>query len=127
MIGLLAVIMSLPIGNQANASAYKAAELGTLGGANSYANAINDNSTVVGSSQATDGRAYATLWQEKAVTKLELTSELYAQYEYSWASDINNVDQIVGGYDYSDYFNHDVLWSVRIKQLTWGARLALLQ
>ena len=71
MIGLLAAISLFPLKNQANASVYHVVELGTLGGANSYANAINDNGTVVGSSQATNGQTYATLWQGGGVTKLE--------------------------------------------------------
>ena len=117
MIGLLAVIISLPIGNQANANAYNAAELGTLGGANSYANAINDNGTVVGSSQATNGQTYATLWQGAEVTKLE-TADPNGR---SWANDINNVGQILGGYQ--PYIRVGVLWSGPDKGVDVGRNL----
>ncbi len=69
-----------------------AIDLGTLGGSNSYANAINDSSQVVGYSNTTGNAAtHATLWNGTTMIDLGTLGGTSSQ-----ASDINNSGQVVG-------------------------------
>ncbi len=66
-------------------------ELGTLGGAQSYAAAINEQGQVVGSSSTTDGQSRAFLWENGRMTALPTPKG-----GSSIALSINNRGQIAG-------------------------------
>jgi probable HAF family extracellular repeat protein len=71
------------------APAYRIIDLGTLGGENSFATAINDRGVVVGRSQTADGTYHGFRWRRGVLTDLGPFSP----------SDINNRGQIVGTRD----------------------------
>ncbi len=78
--------------------------LGTLGGAWSEANDINEESQIVGASHTTDGVWHAVLWQNGTITDL---GSLYGQ---SVAQAINDRGQIVGWSETSSGEIHATLW-----------------
>ncbi len=78
-------------------------ELGTLGESytDTYADAINDLGQAVGNSWYL-GASDAFIWQaDKGMSKLETPES------FSWAQDINNVGQVVGGSNF-----RAVLWTI---------------
>jgi probable HAF family extracellular repeat protein len=68
----------------------KITELGTLGGDSSFATAINDLGTIVGSSMTADGSLHAFLWRDGRMTDLGVPGV------ETFAEDINNRGQVVG-------------------------------
>jgi probable HAF family extracellular repeat protein len=66
--------------------------LKSLGGAYSYAGAINAAGDIVGSAQTTGGKRHAVLWRANQPHDLGLL----AQGDYSRARDINDKNEIVG-------------------------------
>ena len=81
-------------------------ELGTLGGADSVATAINDAGQVVGGSSTADGSFHATLWQGTTAIDLGL-----ANNAYSTAYGINKTGTVVGEYRADDGGYHGAIWS----------------
>lgn len=83
-------------------------DLGTLGGTNSYAVAINDFGLIVGTSDTNnDTTAHATLWNGSTIKDLgKLTGS-----KSSNANGINNVGQIVGeSFSYDSNTNFATMW-----------------
>ena len=80
-------------------------ELGTLGGRNSYAFAINDGGAIVGYSHTTDGFSRATLWQNGLIQDLGTLGG-----SYSYARALNERGAIVGQARRSDGDYHAALW-----------------
>ena len=70
--------------------------LGTLGGDNSSAVAINDKGKIVGFAENSDGKYYATLFDETGEGK---NIQLESMGVSSCATGINNNNQIVGYYE----------------------------
>jgi probable HAF family extracellular repeat protein len=69
---------------------YRMVDLGTLGGASSYAVASNDRGAVTGRSQVSDDVWHGFLWQHGTMVDLGGTF---------WPTDINNSGQILGSRD----------------------------
>ena len=69
---------------------YRMVDVGTLGGASSYAVASNDLGAVIGRSQVSGDVWHAFVWQHGTMTDLGGTF---------WPTDINNSDQVVGTRD----------------------------
>jgi probable HAF family extracellular repeat protein len=84
-------------------------DLGTLGGATSAANRVNDAGQVVGSADTPDGNYHAALWQNGTVVDLgTLGGGLH-----SVATGINNLGQVVGWADVlrdTKYYPHAFRW-----------------
>jgi probable HAF family extracellular repeat protein len=72
--------------------AYTVIDLGTLGGATSWANAINESGQVVGDSYTAAGDQHGFLWQNGTMTDLGTLGGAR-----SYAGDINDAGQVVGG------------------------------
>jgi len=92
---------------QANAQTYTFTDLGTLGGTNSYANAINNAGQVVGWSYLTGDNEYrATLWNGTTATDLGTLGG-----GGSMANAINSSGQVAGySYTTSNAAYHATLW-----------------
>jgi len=80
-------------------------DLGTLGGGNSTAYAINESGQVVGWANVVGGSIHGFLWQSGAMTDLGTLGG-----NYSRAADINQVGQIVGRSKTSAGPRHAFLW-----------------
>jgi probable HAF family extracellular repeat protein len=80
-------------------------DLGTLGGLNSYAQAINDSDHVVGWSQTTDGKVHAFLWKDGVMSDLGTLGG-----DSSYAMAINEHNQVVGNSDTRNGTTHAFLW-----------------
>jgi len=93
--GLAAATLALTVAPAAAMAAphtprYRMVDLGTLGGASSYAVAGNDRGAVIGRSEVSADVWHAFVWQDGTMTDLGGTF---------WPSDINNRGQIVGSRD----------------------------
>jgi probable HAF family extracellular repeat protein len=91
--GLVAAVLALASAPAAAApptGRYRMLDLGTLGGASSYAVASNDRGAVIGRSQVGEDVWHAFVWQQGRMTDLGGTF---------WPNDINNRGQIVGTRD----------------------------
>lgn len=84
-------------------------DLGTLGGATSYAHAVNDRGQVVGTSETADGVMHAFLWEDGHMTDL---GALTNPADASAALDINNRGQIVGSVRSPDGPSQAVMWII---------------
>lgn len=98
-IAALAVCLSIPAGAQQHAFLWSSStglqDLGTLGGPNSDATAINDHGQVVGSSDLGDGKTFhAFRWASQ--DGMQDLGALNGHYFKSEATAINNVGQVVG-------------------------------
>jgi probable HAF family extracellular repeat protein len=100
--------LALAIGtSKANAQSYTFTALGTLGGSNSYANAINNVGVVVGYSHIAGNADYhATAWNGSAATDLGTLSG-----PFSSATAINNAGQIAGEANTSSGYIHAASWN----------------
>jgi probable HAF family extracellular repeat protein len=83
-------------------------DLGTLGGATSYAYGINDRGQVVGMSERTNGELSAFLWQNGTMTDIGALTDS----NYSLASAVNDRGQILG-FRFKDFQFRTVLWETR--------------
>ena len=93
--GLVAATLALAVAPAAAMAAphtprYRMVDLGTLGGASSYALASNDRGAVIGRSEVGEDDWHAFVWQDGTMTDLGGTF---------WPNDINNRGQIVGSRD----------------------------
>jgi probable HAF family extracellular repeat protein len=88
------------------ASFYSITDLGTLGGEESYANAINNSGQVVGWSYTSSGAQRGFLWENNAMTNLGTLPGGNA----SEARSINNNGDIVGWSTTASDQQHAVLW-----------------
>ena len=93
--GLVAATLALAVAPAAAMAAphtprYRMVDLGTLGGASSYALAGNDRGAVIGRSEVSADVWHAFVWQDGTMTDLGGTF---------WPNDINNRGQIVGSRD----------------------------
>jgi probable HAF family extracellular repeat protein len=73
---------------------YRTVELGSLGGGQSEATAVNDRGQVVGYSQTAAGPFHPFLWQHGTMTDLGVL--VPGPDEFGTATDINNNGQVVG-------------------------------
>ena len=80
-------------------------DLGTLGGPESQAHAINEQGQIVGWSDTAAGELHAFLWQRDTMTDLGTLGGTMAA-----ASDINDQGQIVGGSTTATRNWHAFLW-----------------
>jgi probable HAF family extracellular repeat protein len=78
-------------------------DLGTLGGSESYASAINNAGQVVGTSLLSDGTFQAFIWENNMMTGLSTLGP------ESGAEDINDAGQVVG-YTYDGEYQYAFLW-----------------
>ncbi len=83
-------------------------DLGTLGGATSYAYGINNRGQVVGMSQRPTGELSAFLWQHGTMTDIGALTDS----TFSLASAINDRGQILG-FRFKDFQFRAVLWEAR--------------
>jgi probable HAF family extracellular repeat protein len=84
-------------------------DLGTLGGANSAAFDLNDNGSIVGTSETASGNSLAFLWR----SDLGMQSLGTLGGASSAALGVNNSGQIVGVSDTRSGERHATLWTVR--------------
>ena len=80
-------------------------DLGTLGGEESTAIAINDRGQVVGASQTSSGDHHAFLWQDGVMTDLGTLGG-----SESYAFDINESGQVVGESETASGNRRATLW-----------------
>ena len=82
------------------------ADLGTLGGDESYALDVNNRGQVVGWAYTAGGLPFAFLWEKGVMTNL---GTLGGSYSYGWG--INDPGQVVGQSPATgDYPAHAVMW-----------------
>jgi probable HAF family extracellular repeat protein len=81
-------------------------DLGTHGGDESYAQAVNEAAQMVGWSQTAEGDEHAVLWQDEAMTDLGTQGGFR-----SAAAAINDAGQIVGQTSTAAGERRAVLWS----------------
>jgi len=80
-------------------SIYSVQDLGSLGGIHTEAHAINDHGQVVGTGHTATSQSQAFLWEDGAITMLEIPGSA------TEAHDINNQGQIVGS-----AWRNSILW-----------------
>ncbi|MEI2722803.1 MAG: LamG-like jellyroll fold domain-containing protein [Verrucomicrobiota bacterium] len=85
---------------------YALVDLGTLGGSDSYAQAINDNGQVVGRSLSANGSEFAYLWETNLMRSLGALNNTYSD-----AYGINTRGQVVGYSMASSGWNHAFRWA----------------
>jgi probable HAF family extracellular repeat protein len=93
--GLVATTLALAVAPAAavaapHAERYRMVDLGTLGGASSYALSSNDRGAVIGRSEVSEGVWHGFVWQDGAMTDLG---------DEFWPTDINNRGQVTGALD----------------------------
>ena len=99
---MLVAVTAVPSAASAHtAGSYRMTDLGTLGGQDSYATAMNDRGDVVGGSQAADGSYHNVLWRHGRIIDL---GQLYPM-------DVNNRGQVTGYMDVGDQYWHSFLWT----------------
>lgn len=76
-------------------------DLGTLGGTDSFAQAINDQGQIVGGSKNASGEAHAFLWSTKSGMQdlSSLVSDSDGAFDLNYIRDINNSGEIIGDRD----------------------------
>lgn len=87
------------------AAHYRTIDLGTLGGAQSTARAMNERGQIVGSSDTADGATHPFLWQNGVMTDLGILGGYTGG-----ASAINEHGQVVGTCDTGSGYQHAFLW-----------------
>jgi probable HAF family extracellular repeat protein len=106
--------------NGAQAQTYRITDLGTLGGTESYAYAINGKGQVVGRAQDASGLMRAVLFGAAPSANVDLGTLPNSSGE-SWAAAINNAGQIVG----SDYDANGFQRAVSFDNTGSGKNIAL--
>jgi probable HAF family extracellular repeat protein len=85
-------------------------DLGTLGGANSHALAVNERREVVGLSDTASGEQHAFVWRDGVMTDLGALAGPGA----SAAVDINDRGQVVGFLESDNILQpRSILWTLR--------------
>ena len=101
--------LTMPVGTAAVAEPptvrYAVTDLGTLGGAQTEANAINDHGEVAGEADTVKGELHAFLWRNGHIQDLGTLGG-----GRSVAQDINDRGQIVGEAELADGRTHAFLW-----------------
>src|SRR5262249_14148459 len=82
-------------------------DLGTLGGEQSSAIAINNRGQVIGTSETADGQTHAFFWQHGRMTDLGTVGPWNVCFPY----DINERAQVVGSCSANEETAHAVLWT----------------
>jgi len=104
---LALVLMASASQSYAGIPSYRFTDLGTLGGTESAANAINNAGVVAGWARTAAGHAHATVWNGAKATDLGTLGGIY-----SMANDINDLGQVVGeAYTTSNTASYATLWT----------------
>jgi len=101
-------VPSIPVTEEDVPVQYVAVDLGTLGGRESQAVAVNDRGQMVGWSRTADDKTHAFLWTEsRGMIDLGTLGGGRSQ-----AKDVNDRGQVVGGSQTASGGYHAVLWQV---------------
>jgi probable HAF family extracellular repeat protein len=98
-------VCAFAFSNAAQAREFRVIDLGTLGGAESVALAVNDRGHVIGWSYLADGRYRAFLWKDGTMIDLGTLGG-----EHSWAYAVNNHGVVLGEATTADGVWHPVVW-----------------
>jgi probable HAF family extracellular repeat protein len=97
--------VSLVLAGPASAASYRVVDLGTLGGATSAANDINEAGAVVGWSKTASGRVHATIWRSGRIIDIGTLGG-----PNSVATAISNNFAVVGRASVAGGATHGFLW-----------------
>lgn len=101
----LALLTSRP----ASAQGYTVQDLGTLGGTNSFATAVNATGQVVGTAQTSSGESHAFFWNRGQLIDLGTLGG-----KESTATGVNDFGLVAGIAQTASGANHAVLWDTKL-------------
>jgi probable HAF family extracellular repeat protein len=106
LVGLPVALSAMPAAQGAAVPAYTITDLGTLGGDESVATAINNVGQVVGYSQTSPSSfSHAFVWEDGVISPLDDENAISSQ-----ALDINDAGQVVGEISFTRLESSAVLW-----------------